>query len=114
MPRFHALAECVGQALREHGRDALTGAAPVGDVLLLLPPRPPWCQPGDRPPGLSAWELLEPLGLDAATETWRARQHARPELPERLLTLFHDPALHPPFRDHLPVFEKAHALASVT
>src|SRR5438477_336170 len=82
MPRFHALAECVGQALREHGRHALTGAAP--------------------------------FGLDAATEHWRARQHARPELPERLLTLFHDPALHPPFRDHLPVFEKAHALASVT
>src|SRR5437660_599845 len=33
MPRFHALAECVGQALREHARDALAGHVPFGDVL---------------------------------------------------------------------------------
>jgi formylglycine-generating enzyme required for sulfatase activity len=211
MPRFHALAECVGQALHEYGRDALTGAAPYGevlfdvgkaalqnlaaempngelrlalrdavavppdevrprvgkviaglaisepeevrrrladylalipgsiraalrrpsdvdgedlpdemplqkpeDLLFLLPPRSPWYQPGERPPGLSAWELLEPLGLDPATETWRARQHARPELPERQLTLFHDPSLREPFQRHLADFEKVHALASVT
>jgi hypothetical protein len=50
----------------------------ANDLLPLLPTRLPHFKPGDRPPGIGDWELVELLGLGGFSEVWKARN---PHLP---------------------------------
>jgi serine/threonine protein kinase len=50
----------------------------AADLLPLLPTRLPRYQPGQRPPGIGDWELVELLGAGAFGEVWKANNPHMP------------------------------------
>ncbi len=49
------------------------------EFLPFLPPRAPRFKPGDQPPGLDGWTLVELRGLGECSEVWRGEDPNRPD-----------------------------------
>jgi formylglycine-generating enzyme required for sulfatase activity len=83
------------------------------ELAAFLPPRIPRYRPGDQPPILEGWKLVELRGFGECSETWVAEHPKQPELSPAVIKLAVDPESNERVRSSADLFQKVFTLNGI-